>query len=785
MVSFFSINCRKHCIYILRLSFIFGVNCLTAMKANKPNDEYSYLLTNDKIGVLRCRLGDGLLLSASEGLLTMFGYENKDKVVGAVSTLAHYVNANERERMLASSVDNVIAGYDLPMKRLDGTLMWVSVSARIYPDLGYYEGVVVDITAQRAVEQGLREAEVAHGRLFENTHAIMMLINPDTGEIVEANPAAAAFYGYPREILTKMNLDGISILPREEMLQRLSQADDMGTVSNYQHRLASGEIRDIESRRGLVTINGRELVYVINNDISERIIAEANREKELLKFRVLYDLALAMTNENSLEANLKLVADKTRELLGTDLAFIALRDEENQNVHIHTLSGHVSTEIETLRLSFGTGHGGLVAQLNQGIIIDDYASSQEISHEKDAVARAEGMVSGMAVPLQMGKKNLGVLFAYNRYKTHFTPLDLETLTLLGNLAAVEVSRKISDAALIASQQQMVDIINFLPDPTLVIDREGRVLAWNRAIEEMTGVPAAEVLGKGNHEHSIPFYGDRRPILIDLVISQDPGVEKDYFFIRRDKEALVAETPIPRVKGKRLFLWGKATPLYNPQGELVGAIESIRDITERRDNEEALQESYQQLEKTLAGVVNALGATAEKRDPYTAGHQRRVSQLAVSIARAMNLPDKQIEAIQTASALHDLGKMYIPAEILSKPVKLTEIERMLIETHPQAGYDIVKSIPFAQPIAEIVIQHHERLDGSGYPNGLAGSQIKLEARIIAVADVVEAMSSHRPYRPSFGLDNALQEIIRYKGRLYDHEVVEACLNVFRERGFSFS
>ncbi|MEQ8174184.1 MAG: PAS domain S-box protein [Syntrophomonadaceae bacterium] len=430
------------------------------MKANQPNNEYSYLITNDKIGVLRCRLGDGLLLSASEGLLTMFGYKRTDKVVGVVSTLVHYVNANERERMLASSVDNVIAGYDLPMKKVNGTDIWVSVSARIYPELGYYEGVVVDITAQRSVEQDLREAETAHGRLFENTHAIMMLIDPDTGDIVEANPAAAVFYGYPREILTKMNLDAISTLPREEMLNRLSQADELGTVSNYRHRLASGEIRDIESRRGLVTINGRQLVYVTNNDISERIITEANREKELLKFRVLYDLALAMIDENSLEANLKLVADKTRELLGTDLAFLALRDEEKQDVHIHTLSGHLSPEIENLRLPWGIGHGGLVAQLNRGMIIDDYASSRRISHEKDNVAMAEGMVSGMAVPLQMGKKNLGVLYAYNRHKTEFSPQDLETLTLIGNLAAVEVSRKMSDAALTASQQQMTDIIDF-------------------------------------------------------------------------------------------------------------------------------------------------------------------------------------------------------------------------------------------------------------------------------------------------------------------------------------
>ena len=240
---------------------------MTAKKAFAQSvaNQYSYLLNNDKIGVLRCRMGDGLLLSASEGLLTMFGYNKDDRVVGILSSLIHYVDPADRERMLASAVDDVIAGYDLRVKKLDGTLFWVSISARIYPELGYYEGVVVDISARQGLENDLREAELAHGRLFENTHAIMMLIDPENGDIVEANPAAADFYGYPREILTKMNLDAISVLPREEMRQRLSQDNEMGTVSNYRHRLANGEIRDIESRRGLVTINGRQLVYVINS----------------------------------------------------------------------------------------------------------------------------------------------------------------------------------------------------------------------------------------------------------------------------------------------------------------------------------------------------------------------------------------------------------------------------------------------------------------------------------------------------------------------------------------
>jgi putative nucleotidyltransferase with HDIG domain len=200
--------------------------------------------------------------------------------------------------------------------------------------------------------------------------------------------------------------------------------------------------------------------------------------------------------------------------------------------------------------------------------------------------------------------------------------------------------------------------------------------------------------------------------------------------------------------------------------------------------EKLARTLQELRKTFGGIVQVLTATLETRDPYTAGHQSRVSDLARYMAGEMGLAQERVEGLRVAGVVHDLGKISIPSEILSKPGRLTEIEFGLIKTHSQVGYELLQPIDFPWPVAEIVRQHHEKVDGSGYPRGLKGEAILLEARILAVADVVEAMASHRPYRPALGVDKALDEIERYRGVLYDAAAVEACLSAFRSKGYRF-
>jgi putative two-component system response regulator len=196
----------------------------------------------------------------------------------------------------------------------------------------------------------------------------------------------------------------------------------------------------------------------------------------------------------------------------------------------------------------------------------------------------------------------------------------------------------------------------------------------------------------------------------------------------------------------------------------------------------LRETTERLEETLDGVIDTIAFTLEKRDPYTSGHQHRVARLACGIAGKMRLPEDLIYGLKMASLIHDIGKIYVPSEILSKPGKLSEAEFEIIKTHPQVGYEILKRIEFPWPIAEITYQHHERINGSGYPRGLSGAEILLEAKILGVADVVEAMASHRPYRPALGIDKATEEISRNKGVLYEPEVAGCCLDLLQNDGF---
>ena len=233
-------------------------------------------------------------------------------------------------------------------------------------------------------------------------------------------------------------------------------------------------------------------------------------------------------------------------------------------------------------------------------------------------------------------------------------------------------------------------------------------------------------------------------------------------------------------------------LYLPSGHarekkeeefLFSATNVIANIIKRKRLDTDLEKTVEKLRNSLGGSINSMVMLAETRDPYTAGHQKRVADLARAIADEMKLPKEKVENLRMASTIHDIGKISIPAEILSKPSRLNDLEFNLIKGHPQVGFDIlIKNFP--SPIPEIILQHHERMDGSGYPLGIKGNDILIEARILAVADVVEAMTNHRPYRPALGIDKALEEINKNKGIFYDPQVVDTCMRLFKESRFHF-
>jgi putative nucleotidyltransferase with HDIG domain len=246
-----------------------------------------------------------------------------------------------------------------------------------------------------------------------------------------------------------------------------------------------------------------------------------------------------------------------------------------------------------------------------------------------------------------------------------------------------------------------------------------------------------------------------------------------------------EWEVIRKDGARTYIEVSISLIVRP-GEKPTRFRGIaRDITERKRTEEELQRTLDSLRKAFGATIQVMVSAVETRDPYTAGHQIRSADLARAIATEMGLPREKIDGIRMAGVIHDIGKLSIPAEILSKPKKLTEIEFSLIKEHSRSGYEILKDVESPWPLADIVYQHHERMNGSGYPRALKGEEILMEGRILAVADVVESMASHRPYRAALGLNVALEEIEKNRGTLYDEAVVDACLRLFREKEYRFA
>jgi len=406
------------------------------------------------------------------------------------------------------------------------------------------------------------------------------------------------------------------------------------------------------------------------------------------------------------------------------------------------------------------------------ITLSDGSGTPLLAEAVASTAADAGNAEAFAIPIAHAGKAYGHLAVTTGTDADPDPNERALLSLIAGdvgraLRDVETRRQEESGSLLDDAKVVRDCFEGVSVGMAFIQGHDAPLLVNKAFTDFLGyekgeldrIPAAEALERVSH----PDDHKRELVLLhDLMNRRSPSYTIEKRFLRKDGRV------VPGLLTTTFF--------FDREGDFRFGVASVQDISEHVGTREELRRAYE-------GAIDALTAALESRDPYTAGHQRRVTQLACAIADEIGLPKARRMGLRVASILHDIGKIAIPAEILTKPYGVSEVEYSLIKSHPAVAHDILKEIHFPWPVADIVLQHHERIDGSGYPAGLKGDAILLEARILAVSDAVEALSSHRPYRAARGVDDALEHIRENRTTLFDPDVVEACVCVF-EAGFRF-
>ena len=603
--------------------------------------------------------------------------------------------------------------------------------ARLIPAVNRELGEAETRRAKQQAEERLKESEEQFRSIFENSVDAILLTEPDVGNILAANPAACLMFGRSEEELCRIGRDGVVDYSDNRFFEAAEERRQTGTYAEkqYSHIRKDGTIFPTEVSSGVFSDkDGHEKTIVIIRDITKRKEAEQKLKESEERMR----LTLESVNDGVWDWNIQ-----------TGNAFFSPR--------CYTMLGYEDKEFPETFQSW------------QGLFDPDDAY-------RIAKIINEHLKSGKKCVFEARARTKTGGWRWIETRGNVVERDEKgrAIRMVGIHSDI-TERKEAAVKLLESEERYRTAIEHSNDGVGLV-KEGKHIYVNKRFLEIFGYDEPEeVIGKPTSLIVHPDYHDE----LD-----------DYSQRRREGRPAPEQFEFKGIKkdGTEVFIEASITKTFY-RGEQVLFVFS-RDVTSRKKAEEELAETAEKLRKTLAGTLQAMAHTVEIRDPYTAGHEKRVSALARSIAQEMGLSNAVANTIRMAASIHDIGKMSVPAEILSKPTKLLQIEMDLIKIHPQAGYDILKDSQLPFPVAEIVLQHHERLDGSGYPQGLKGDEILLEAQIIAVADTVEAMASHRPYRPALGIDVAFEEIEKNKGIFYNAAAVETCLRLFREKGFTF-
>lgn len=527
-------------------------------------------------------------------------------------------------------------------------------------------------------------------------------------------------------------------------------------------------------------VEKKELLNAVTNqgDVADRLIDQINVSyNNALLIREIGQATSSILDINQL---LVYIVDSLEKRLDFDRGMIMLADPERTRLKYTIGYGYSREQRDYIEksefhLDNPNSRGTFVVSFRKQIpiLINDIREvEKEYSPRSAAFAKQMGTLSFVCVPIVFKEESMGILVVDNIYsKRVLSQSDMSLLMGIAPQIAISINNAMAYRKIRESEERFRSLSETAPDIIYTVDTRGVFTYVNPAWERILGYRVDETLGK---------------YFIDFVRKEDIRLTIDTFKkVRNGRQTIRGGVGlIPHKNGSDRFFSVSSAPNFDAEGRVVGAVGVFKDITDLKLSEAKLQKSYMKLKTAMDSTIETISKIVESRDPFTSGHQERVARLATAIANDMGLSDELVESIHMSATLHDVGKIHVPAEILSKPSRLNEIEIGLIRIHPEVGYEILKSIDFPYPVARIVLQHHERMDGSGYPTGIKGEDILLEARILAVADIVEAMASHRPFRPSLGIEKALNEISTHRGVLYDAQVVDTCLRLFKKKLFTF-
>jgi len=675
----------------------------------------------------------------------------------------------------------------LQLRRKDGALRDIEITGRNLladPDVNGIVLTARDITERKRAEQKILDSEAKFRGVVDQSLVAITIFQD--GRYTYANHRALEMFGYGAdEFMRLMPIDLVDEADRPRVLEGMRQRQTAQVAAahyTFQGRRKDRALIDVEINGTSMELGGKRTLTAVMMDVTESRRAQRRAEESEAKLSAIL---------GAVGDGVGVVDPQTRRLLSGTSAFCEMLGYRPEEIHKLSIADlHPAESLPSVMAQFARQITGEIK----------VATDLPVKRKDGSVFLAD--ISTTAAMIGGKPQMVGVFHdvtGRKRAEEHLKRLNWALRALSQSNSALvhagsedELFRSCCAAIASAEGYALAWIGLARSDPgrsVKVVAAAGEALAYMQGLEVSAGDtphgagPAGRAIRSGATQVVENLAADS---------SYGPWLE------RAQAQGLVSGIVLPFKLENQVL---GALAVYSREPAAFGADEvklleemagdigyGIGTRRTRHAFEAGLVERARQaikLRETLESAIGALAATVEQRDPYTAGHQRRVAGLAVAIGREMGFADDRLTGLHVAGTIHDIGKISVPAEILSRPGKLSSVEFELIKGHAQAGYEIIKGVDFPWPVAQAIWQHHERLDGSGYPRGLKGDQVILDARILAVADVVEAMSSHRPYRAGLGVDFALKEIEDKRGQLFDPAVVDACLRVFRERSFAFA